>query len=162
MYMSACIHIFIHLEMCTYIYKSIFHGSLARKSPLVLPSDAAVWARLNPGSLTGVSSTHHHPAPHCAALQQNGACETPLKALSLFPGPSGTDIVIKPKGASSWKVVRPPLENAEDALARERTLVQRTLQVVAQLYTQQQQCDADAALVPASAPAGGNSQLSAC
>jgi len=160
--MSACIHIFLHLEMCIYIYNSIFHGSLAWKSPLVLPSEAAVWARLNPGSLTGVSSTQHHTATHCTRLQQNGAGETPLKALSLFPGPSGTDIVIKPKGASSWKVVRPPLENAEDALARERTLVQRTLHVVAQLYTQQQQCDADAALVPAVAPAGRNLQKLSC
>ena len=86
-----------------------------------LPSVAEVWARLIPVS--------NKP--------KNGA-DTPNEAgdqgAHLFPGPCGTDVVIKPKGASSWQVVRPPLESAEDALERERMIVQRTLGIVEQLY----------------------------
>ena len=83
-----------------------------------LPSVAEVWARLIPVS----------NAPKGETSKAGG------QGAHLFPGPSGTDIVIKPKGASSWQVVRPPLESAEDAMERERMLVQRTLGVVEQLY----------------------------
>jgi hypothetical protein len=86
-----------------------------------LPSVAEVWARLIPVS--------NAPKGEAGTSSEAGG-----QGAHLFPGPSGTDIVIKPKGASSWQVVRPPLESAEDAIERERMLVQRTLGVVEQLY----------------------------
>ena len=104
--------------------------TLAELGPCrALPSLAAVWARLNPGALAGSSAA--------AALKSGADAEPP--APDLFPGPSGADIVIRPKGESSWKVVRPPLENAEDALRREKLLVRRTLEVIAQLSEKQHQ-----------------------
>ena len=116
-----------------------------------LPSLAAVWARLNPGALAGSSAA--------AAVKSEADAKPP--APTLFPGPSGADIVIRPKGESSWKVVRPPLENAEDALRREKLLVHRTLEVIAQLsdkqHQNQEQNDKEN-LSPSNAEAGGQEE----
>jgi len=69
-----------------------------------LPSVAAVWARLNPGSaVRGSSKLDAFASPSAEARDAPG--QGGPSAPALFPGPSSADIVIKPKGASSWQVV---------------------------------------------------------
>ena len=67
-----------------------------------LPSMDAVWECLHPPSRVPVSH-------HTTAVDSGGR-----QAQAWFPGPSGSDVVIKPKGAAAWHIVRgASLENAQ-------------------------------------------------
>jgi hypothetical protein len=61
-----------------------------------LPSADSVWAHLNPASAACASRPIGSPED-----KADGSDTVP----TLFPGPSVCDILIKPKGAASWKVV---------------------------------------------------------
>ena len=52
-----------------------------------------MWARLNPASLDGAATA-------TGGIGHTGSKGGGILAHKLFPGPSGSDVVIKPKGAS--------------------------------------------------------------